>query len=66
MILKNAKVNQEFLMEGITPNGKTKWSRAKLISNDDNKFVVLSHGITVVVTLPAPLGACSVQLRLFG
>jgi len=49
MILKNAKVNQEFLMEGLTPSGKTKWSRAKLISNDNDKFVVLSHGITIIV-----------------
>lgn len=55
MILKNAKVNQEFLMEGLTPSGKIKWSRAKLISNDDNKFVVLSHGITIVVPDDEPI-----------
>lgn len=55
MILKNAKVNQEFLMEGLTPSGKTKWSRAKLISNDGGKFIVLSHGITIVVPDNEPI-----------
>ena len=55
MILKNAKVNQEFLMEGLTPSGKTKWSRAKLISNDNDKFVVLSHGITIIVPSNEPI-----------
>lgn len=55
MILKNAKVNQEFLMEGLTPSGKTKWSRAKLISNDNDKFVVLSDGITIIVPSDEPI-----------
>ena len=55
MILKNAKVNQEVLMEGLTPSGKTKWSRAKLISNDNDRFVVLSHGITIVVPSDEPI-----------
>ena len=55
MILKNANIGQEFLMEGLTPSGKTKWSRAKLISNDNDKFVVLSHGITIIVPSDEPI-----------
>ena len=42
MILKNANIGQEFLMEGISLSGKTKWSKAKLVDVQGDKYIVHS------------------------
>lgn len=54
MLLKDAKLNQEFLMEGISLSGKTKWSRAKLVDIQGDKYIVHSGSTNwgIRITMP--------------
>ena len=54
MLLKDAKLNQEFLMEGISLSGKTKWSKAKLVDIQGDKYIVHSGSTSwgIRITMP--------------
>ena len=54
MLLKDAKLNQEFLMEGISLSSKTKWSKAKLVDIQEDKYIVHSGSTNwgIRITMP--------------
>jgi len=54
MLLKDAKLNQEFLMEGISLSGKTKWSKAKLVDIQGDKYIVHSGSANWGIRISMP------------
>lgn len=54
MLLKDAKLNQEFLMEGISLSGKTKWSKAKLVDIQEDKYIVHSGSTNWGIRIAMP------------
>ena len=54
MLLKDAKLNQEFLMEGISLSGKTKWSKAKLVDIQGDKYIVHSGSTNWGIRISMP------------